>query len=292
MIGYMPRAWVAELLRITAKIIGVNSLTCSGALGEYEAHIGDRGVMGYYLMYHIWEPHIQSTLGNLCSSGEGTFIDIGANIGLTSIPLKQAYPKLRIIGIEADQDNFKYLRCNVFRANMDDIVLYNCAVYSCDGEINFERSMSNAGDHRVRQGMSGNITDRYGESKREVVKVPCSRLDTLLDAPSLVSPVGMKCDIQGAEVHFLRGAHNTLNVIDWLVIEFWPYGIARAETSVDEFFNLLEPQFPLVGIIKPGVGAMPKFVPVSYLREQIAGDLRREGETAHCELLFVKQTNI
>ena len=285
----LPRSWVAEMFRISGELMGVISCTCHGKLGAYEARLNDRGVLGYYMIHHTWEPGIQKLLSALSKPGKGIFIDVGANVGLTLIPMGMAYSELELIGIEADEENFGYLRRNVDRNGLTGVTLHNRAVYSSDGELEFERSDKNAGDHRVRgEGPS----DLYGESGRQVVRVKCNRIDSLIDPTSLNCPVGMKCDVQGAEVHFFKGGEAVLAAVDWLVVEYWPYGIARAGTRPDEFFEILTRHFSYGGIIDGESMHFPALMPVAELSLAVVARLRREGETAHCDIVLSKDNII
>lgn len=277
------------MFRLAGAELGVRSCACEGELGTYEAHLSDRGVLGYYLVHHNWEPGIQRLLSMLAKPGLGTFIDVGANVGMTLIPLRRDHPQLCAIGIEADDENFGYLQRNIERNGVaNTAILYHCAMHFQDGEVEFERSGENAGDHRIRHGVGGDEHDCYGESGREVVRVRSARLDSLIDPRTLALPIGMKCDIQGAEVYFLRGSECVLASTHWVVIEYWPYGIRRAGAQPEEFFSLLSRHFPYGGIIDPESGTQPTLVPVEELVVAVEARLRCESTTAHCELLFVK----
>jgi FkbM family methyltransferase len=273
------------MFRISGDFLGVISCTCYGKLGAYEARFNDRGILGYYLIHHTWEPGIQKLLSALAKPGKGSFIDVGANVGLTLIPMGVAYSELKLIGIEADEENFGYLRRNVDRNGLNGVTLHNRAVYSREGELEFERSDKNAGDHRVR---GEGDRDIYGESERQVVRVKCNRIDSLVDPASLPAPVIMKCDVQGAEVHFFKGGEAVLTAVDYLVVEYWPYGIARAGTRPDEFFEILSRHFSYGGIVDAESMHFPALVPVAELALAVASRLQLEGETAHCDLLFSK----
>lgn len=289
----LPKTWLAELFRICGKKLGVVSCACEGELGVYEAKLSDKGVLGYYLVHQTWESGIQNLLATLAGSGNGTFIDVGANIGLTLIPLKRANPQLRAIGIEADRENFGYLKSNIERNGLAGIEIHQCAVFSSDGVLEFELSGQNAGDHRIRGNNLARYTDRYHEADRQVVKADCRRLDTLLDAKSMAQPVGMKCDIQGAEIHLLQGGENTLELLNWLVVEYWPYGIKRAGCQPNHFFDILMRHFSHGGVIEPMAhDQLPQLVPIKELVADVSKRLASEGETAHCELLFTKSAVI
>lgn len=288
LLGLLPRHWVAEMLRIAGERLDVRSCACAGGLGIYEARLSDRGVLGYYLVHHTWEPGIQKLLSQLAAPEKGAFIDVGANVGLTLIPLGMRYPKLQAFGVEADEENFGYLMRNVARNGIKGATLFHRAVHSCAGELEFERSRRNAGDHRVRLGQPGPGGDLYGEGDRSVVRVKCDRLDALIDPNALPERVGLKVDIQGAEVHFMAGAEPILALADWLVIEFWPYGIIRAGSRPEEFFSRLQAHFPYGGIIETKKDSLPRLMPISELSILAAEQLGREAKTAHLELLFAK----
>lgn len=283
---------MAEMLRVAGARLDVRSCACAGDLGIYEASLQDRGVLGYYLVHHTWEPGIQALLAHLTEPGTGVFIDVGANVGFTLIPLKLRFPELRVVGIEADMENFGYLLRNTQRNGISDAILHHRAAHSKAGELEFERSEKNAGDHRVRVGPAEGHRNLYGEGGRSVVRVACERLDEMIDPATLVGIVGMKVDIQGAEVHFLAGAQSVLAKASWLVIEYWPYGIIRAGCQPEDFFAGLEAHFPYGGLIDTNNPALPKLMPVSRLREQVWEILVRQAETAHCELLFSKTSDI
>lgn len=60
-------------------------------------------------------------------------IDIGANIGLTTLLFKNKYPDCKIIAIEPDVDNFKILQKNCEK--LKDVILINAAVWSSKTKI-------------------------------------------------------------------------------------------------------------------------------------------------------------
>ncbi len=287
-LNMMPRSWIIGIFRISGERLGVTTCTCRGDLGDYEAVLNDRVILSGYLNHHNWEPSIQHLLAELSKGGRGSFIDVGANIGLTLIPVGAAHPNIKLVGIEADKENFGCLRRNVERNDLSGVELFNVAVFSHEGELEFERSRNNAGDHRVHGRGERNL---YGEAERDVVKVKCSRIDNLLDIEALPAPVGLKCDVQGAEVHFLKGAREILRSLDYLVIEYWPYGIARTESRAEEFFEILMQDFYFGAIIEPYKVEIVQLIPVADLIKAVSSRIRSGGETSHCDLLLTKISN-
>lgn len=156
------------------------------------------------------------------------FIDVGANIGVTSVPAIRRYGAARVIAYEPDPHNHRLLRCNIILNGLDSrIEAVHAAVSNQAGSIELELSKTNPGDHRVR------VTTRAGafdESDRSTITVPAVTLDGEVTRLALSSTdVGLLwIDTQGHEGQVLDGAKELLAGRVPLLFEFWPYGLARA----------------------------------------------------------------
>jgi FkbM family methyltransferase len=155
-----------------------------------------------------------------------TVVEVGANIGTTTIPLLARYGAARVEAFEPDPFNYDLLRCNLILNHVDaQAVTHPWAVSDADGEVNFELCRWNFGDHRVR------ITDEavdglHDEASRSTITVAARRLDDAVTTP--VEEIGLIwVDAQGHEAHILEGAEQLLSRdIPW-AIEYWPYGLNR-----------------------------------------------------------------
>ncbi|MDO9353899.1 MAG: FkbM family methyltransferase, partial [Solirubrobacteraceae bacterium] len=145
---------------------------------------------------------------------------------------------------EPHPDNLRLLRMNL-AAN--DLTTQGrvaaVAVSDADGEVVFEQSEDNIGDHRVRSG--GDLADgALGEQHRTTITVPATTLDHAL-AAARIDPAGVGLvwvDVQGHETQVLDGASDLLaSGAPWCV-EFWPYGLARAGT-LDRFLATVSEHF-------------------------------------------------
>jgi FkbM family methyltransferase len=158
-------------------------------------------------------------------------IDIGANIGNICIPLIKQKRFERAICFEPDPANFKLLKVNTILNDLvDSMVLVNSALGGePKQELEFELSLENFGDHRVRVSKQPGIEK---EESRPVIKVNSTTLDTFLSENVHGIPEGVLIwiDVQGYEGLVLKGAKDTLARGFPLVIEFWPYGLNRAGT--------------------------------------------------------------
>ncbi len=233
----LPRHIKKILIAGSAQSTGIWSFQYDGGLGPFQGAAGDKGVFLEYVLKDNWAPEIQSLLVNLFPAGEGTYVDIGANIGLTTIPIGRK-TGVTCHAFEMEEQNFLFLTYNIWANGVTaNVRAYRYALFSEDTELEMEICEENRGDHRVRLGnAAGNA---YGERNRRTRKVPARRLDSILAKEDLVAPVVMKVDVQGAEVDVLRGAGDLLAEVDFIILEFWPYGLARLEHTPEEVFALL-----------------------------------------------------
>ena len=154
-----------------------------------------------------------------------TVVDVGANIGTTSIPLLVRYGAACVEAFEPDELNFDLLRCNLILNHVEaKAVASRLAVSDTNGEVTFELCSWNFGDHRVR--VRDATAGTHGEGSRPTVVVPSARLDDAVTAaPDEIGLVWV--DAQGHEAHILEGGERLLDQgIPW-VIEYWPYGLTR-----------------------------------------------------------------
>src|SRR5206468_1769160 len=106
-------------------------------------------------------------------------LDVGANIGTTTVELLTQRPTMRAVAFEPEAVNFSLLRQNVFANGLQDRVeMHEVALSDHDGEVEFEVAPENPGDHRVRIGKATGAA--FGEEGRTVRPVKAARLDTLI----------------------------------------------------------------------------------------------------------------
>jgi FkbM family methyltransferase len=175
--------------------------------------------------------------------GEGTVLDIGANVGVIGIGLLLKGFFARCLAVEPEPLNFSLLTHNVRQNGLSDrFVCAQQAVSDTAGELTFELCPTNFGDHRVRTAATTDAGDEYGESGRTVIRVPANPLDQILaDAPAdFVDRVELVwIDVQGHEAAVLRGGGRLFSGGVPTVAEVWPYGLHRAGTSDAEFAELV-----------------------------------------------------
>lgn len=172
------------------------------------------------------------------SSLRGTYIDIGANVGVTTIPYALKYD-WDFYAFEPDPDHFRRLQCNLVRNGVADRVrAYNVALYDKAGTLDLRKSPVNFGDYRLAIGESPEAKDW------ETVKVQTDTLDNLLSAASLRKPIIVKLDTQGAEPFILRGGKSVIAAADIVLTELDPHMIIEMGNDPMEFFDSLNAAFP------------------------------------------------
>jgi FkbM family methyltransferase len=182
-------------------------------------------------------------LGKCHSHGKGTIVDIGANNGVISVGMLYTGQFARAIAIEPEPRNFSLLQHNAKQNRFEnDIICLPYAVSSQAGELLFELSNDNMGDHRVRTDCRAEKSvDRFGESDRQVTKVKSETLDNLLSTvpDSFSSTISLIwIDVQGYEAFVFLGARNVLSKAVPVVSEIWPYGMLRAGVSKEQYCDI------------------------------------------------------
>jgi len=236
----LPFPILYEAFYQAGRVLGVKSYEVSGQYGDFFGPLYDQTVIKHYLEAGTWSPDIVQLLRDFFDHcGGGSFYDIGANIGLVTVPIAQD-ARVSCVAFEPDPHNFRLLSANVATScRHGNVELVNAAVYREATELRFDRNEYNSGDHRLSAAGS-----------RSVMAI---RLD---DRPLPPGPLALKIDTQGAEPAIFEGAAKTLAAAGLLVFEFWPWGMARMGLSPDLVLSRLVEMFSVARILRddgPGV---------------------------------------
>ena len=220
------------------------SILSDGSYGPFEGSIDDEVVHGHYRREGTWAPELLELLvDGLFPTGRGTFLDVGANIGLVSIPLVERRG-VRCLAFEPEPRNYRWLERNIARHGLESLFqTFEVALHSKNETLCLELSAANFGDHRLR----GKVDPETG-STRETIFVPGRRLDDLVQLAELPRPIVAKVDTQGAEVRVLCGASRSLPLIDHLICEYWPYGLHRMGDNAEMLGEILK-AFPFGAVL-------------------------------------------
>lgn len=236
-----------DLYKNLSSRFDVESVMVSGQSGSITGAPSDL-VMGSYVQHHRYCPgFIELITKRLLRNGQGTFIDIGANIGLVTVPVARDSQAV-VHAFEPEPTNFSYLTRNV-TVNLapDRVTLHNIALVSNAGVLQFELSKDNFGDHRVRR-KSRISKQKFDEANRQVIDVTGERLDAVLDANELPRPIVVKIDTQGAEAEVVQGGRRLFDAADYILTEYCPYLLLRFGSDPAEFIEFVR-SFPFAAIV-------------------------------------------
>jgi FkbM family methyltransferase len=153
-------------------------------------------------------------------------IDVGAHIGLYTIPIAKIAKKGFVVAIEPCPDNFKCLMENVRLNSLRNVFALNIAAWNDDCELNLFRGYSSE-RHSV-------IRSRYVAD--QTVRVRAKKLDEVVKALNLHKITLIKIDVEGAEFQVLKGLKSTLQQFKPdLLVETW----GDNEKTVSDFLSEL-----------------------------------------------------
>jgi FkbM family methyltransferase len=160
------------------------------------------------------------------------FVDIGANIGFYSIQASKVVgPSGVVVAIEPEPYNLSLLKHNLHvNRPVSQIKILNIALGEHDGVAHLFKNASNFGDHRMYN---------TGADGRQSTAVSVRPFDDVSAELGLTRIDLIKMDVQGFECHVLRGMKRTLEVLrPSMILEFWPYGLQKADTSPEELLEI------------------------------------------------------
>lgn len=198
--------------------------------------IGRKVFMGRVPDGHLFDSYlalIDNELGRPTVKGV-TCVEVGANIGTTTLPVVLRHGAQLCIALEPAPANLTLLRANLAAngVSQDLVRVLPVAASDSPGAVEFELSSNNSGDHRVRRHERPGVNepDLYRERQRPVITVAAQRLDDILAEQNVeLSDVGLVwIDTQGHEGHVFAGAPRLLASAAPIILEYWPYGLRRA----------------------------------------------------------------
>lgn len=138
-------------------------------------------------------------------ANRNTLIDLGANIGMTTLWLAHTYGFSDIVVVEPDQSNLKVLKSNLEK-NKVNARLVNAAVGPSDGEICF----------------AIDTCSNQGRINEDGVSVPMVSMATLIDEFG-DKPIDLiKMDIEGGEEFLVSTNCEWMESINFVVTELHP----------------------------------------------------------------------
>ena len=217
------------------------------------------------------------------------FIDVGANIGTTSLPALLVHGFGRAVAVEPEADNALLLHMNVVANGLTErVTIVHGAASNQDGPLTLELSPANSGDHRIQVQAAGD--GAFREADRTTVTIPGRRLDSILKQADISpSEIGLVwIDVQGHEAQVLEGSTDILTAGVPLVVEYWPYGLNRSGSgnAVLDILSEFYTHFINMGDSASHVAVRPRLEPIS----ELARAAKTVDGTEHTNFLLLKPT--
>lgn len=235
-----------------ARKCGLKGVEVAGDLGRIVGDPADEAILRSYARTGRWADRTIGLLLSFFGRSEGQYVDVGANIGLTTIPIA-ARTLAKCVAIEPDPTNFSHLLTNV-RANCPDaeVEFHQVAVMDRNGMADLALSPDNLGDHRVR--VAGAPRGVLGEDSWQTTRVECRALDEIVRLSG--KPLAVKIDVQGAEPFVFAGGQGTLSRADMVVVEWSPYWMRMMNADPEAVVRLLASSFRQLSIAEGETGEM------------------------------------
>ena len=210
----------------------------------------------------------------------GYFVDVGANIGSSSVYALNTSAFKHAVCIEPEPNNIRLLRANLILNSLDKkATVIEAAASASEAELTLHLSKRNSGDHRA-----------WPDPKwpRRAIQVRGAPLDSLLRETGIeaaeVSLIWI--DTQGYEGSVLAGASGILSEQVPVVMEFWPWGLEQTGT-LETCLGFLRQNFRYMYDLSEGSNATTRDV-----REiqDLAVELGSRSNTAQTDLLFLNDS--
>ncbi len=152
-----------------------------------------------------------------------TYIDVGANIGLMSIPVLSQNKSVKVLSLEASPNTFNYLKKTHENCSFKERwSIYNKAVSNSNKEIDLFITSNSDGAFE-------SIMDTRRVSFSGTVKVPGITIDELWASLNKPAVSFIKSDIEGADLLALQGAISCMAqckpmiMIEWNRVNIKPF---------------------------------------------------------------------
>jgi FkbM family methyltransferase len=178
-----------------------------------------------------WDEHVVSLAREAAKSRKGSAVDVGAHLGSTTLVLARLFDA--VYSFEPNDFNYKLLRANVAINGLDNVSLFNTALYSRAVEL----SLADDGlqelciPRHVRSGFDGHAGVNLGAFLFTERGTGLSQhLARTLDSFELSNVAFVKIDAQGADGEVLMGALQTLERCRPVVVFEWESALSERFT--------------------------------------------------------------
>jgi FkbM family methyltransferase len=160
----------------------------------------------------------------MVASGNGVFVDVGANIGAFTVPLAKQLNSGTVVAIEASPAVYPYLARNIELNDLHNIRLHHCA--ALDRDLDTVAFYEAPKDHF---GMGALAAQFSGKA----VSVTARTLDSILAQDGIDRVDALKVDVEGFEGQVFVGATKLLTGSrpPTIIFEFCDWAERRAQNA-------------------------------------------------------------
>ncbi len=182
-----------------------------------------------------YEPNEFSVLGRILKPGM-VFLDVGANLGLYSLFASRLVGREgTVVAVEPSSREFEQLAANIRLNDLTNVRAVRAAASDRDGEIQLLVAVAQHSGHNTVGGFAYQDTQL---DHRE--RVRSATLDRLVASQELCRVDVIKADIEGGELHAIRGARETLlRFHPVLLIEVADRSLRHQDASSAQLLDLI-----------------------------------------------------
>ena len=188
--------------------------------------------VGRYVYKHgIYEPEITRLIESVSFTYGDVFIDVGAHVGWYSILVDKLSPEgVRIFSFEPDPLNYELLKENIELNRADKVFPINTAI----GERNGKATLylypdKNRGRHSLMP-----------LHNHRTIEVGVLSLDSFIRERSITKIKLLKVDVEGYELAVLKGARESLYIVENIILEYSPDYMIKGGINPEEFKEFLK----------------------------------------------------
>ena len=276
-----------EIFQSLGRGFGVRDIRIAGRYGLIEGSIDDESILARYGRAKIWASETNRLFVDFFDAHSGgTYLDVGANIGLTTIPVARN-ARVSCFAFEPEPENYRYLEHNIrHNCQQGNVEIRNLAVFDRQTTVDFELSQRNRGDHGIRINAS---KGDYDEHARALVRVAASRLDTILEPSDVRPPLAVKIDTQGAECQVFAGGQRILSRAELVAFEYWPYGIRRMDGDFDFLADFISRHFTRGALVNGDREESPTWQPIKTVAKQLGALWQSDAAAYRYHDVFVRK---
>ena len=277
----LDRVRIAELYARVLPRCKIVELGAMGDRGVVSSAGNDTMVIVEYAKTGTFAKNITEALTGFFESGGGSYLDVGANIGLMTIPIARN-PLVRCLAFEPEPVNFDLLKRNVERnAPGATVEFHQVALFHARGSLSLALAEGNIGDHRLT------LTREDG---RRVIEVPAVPLDDFADR--IPGPLAVKIDKQGAEPFVIAGGQKVLAKASLLAIEFCPYLMRRLGGEPSLVIDMVT-KFDWIAVMDGGKSETPTYLKPSAAAAILRNKLQtaQDSDEDYVDILAIRGQN-